>query len=143
MAETKMLAICDFCEKEDQLFRCEIKDRMGTRYRNLCEACIEETSKNGIVTIIDQDKDVAKGLAGAIYSVKGVRGRQMDVYEDKCVITTFVTLGSLLTHNATDGRKTIYYSDVVGVQFKEPGVTIGYLQLETSASVMNNSNSNP
>ena len=86
----------------------------------------------GIVTPID----------GAVYSINGVRGRHIDIFENKCIITTKVTLGSLLTHNATDGAKTIYYADVVGVQFKEPGITIGYLQLETPGLTMNNTASN-
>lgn len=79
---------------------------------------------------------------GAVYSIKGVRGRHIDIFENKCIITTKVTIGSLLTHNATDGAKTIYYADVVGVQFKEPGITIGYLQLETPGLTMNNAASN-
>lgn len=79
---------------------------------------------------------------GAVYSIKGVRGRHIDIFENKCIITTKVTLGSLLTHNATDGAKTIYYADVVSVQFKEPGITIGYLQLETPGLTMNNATSN-
>ena len=77
-----------------------------------------------------------------VYTIEGVRGRHIDVYKDKVVITTRVTLGSLLTHNATDGEKTIYYSDCIGVQFKESGFAIGYLQLETASSSGNNKGSN-
>lgn len=81
-------------------------------------------------------------VEGAIYSINGVRGRHIDVFDNKCIITTKVTLGSIIAHNATDGAKTIYYADVVGVQFKEPGITIGYLQLETPGLTMNNAASN-
>lgn len=77
-----------------------------------------------------------------VYSIEGVRGRHIDIYIDKVVITTKVTLGSLLTHNATDGEKTIYYSDCIGVQFKESKFAIGYLQLETASSNGNNKYSN-
>jgi len=77
-----------------------------------------------------------------VYSINGVRGRHIDVYKDKAVITTRVTVGSILTHNATDGEKTIYYSDCIGVQFKQSGFTIGYLQLETASSSGNNKSSN-
>jgi len=79
---------------------------------------------------------------GVIYSVEGVRGRHLFVYEDKIVINTEVTLGSLFTGNVTDGEKTIYYVDCVGIQFKQSGALIGYLQLETSAGQMNNKHSN-
>lgn len=77
-----------------------------------------------------------------IYSVIGARGRRIKIYPYKCVITTDVTLGSVLTNNATDGEKTIYYKDCIGVQYKRPGATIGYLQLETAAGTMNNEKSN-
>ena len=77
-----------------------------------------------------------------VYTIDGVRGRHIDIYVDKVVITTRVTLGSIITHNATDGEKTIYYSDCVGVQFKQSKLTIGYLQLETASSSGNNKKSN-
>ena len=77
-----------------------------------------------------------------VYTIEGVRGRHIDIYTDKVVITTKITLGSLLTNNATDGEKTIYYSDCIGVQFKQSKFAIGYLQLETASSNGNNKASN-
>lgn len=77
-----------------------------------------------------------------VYTIDGVRGRHIDVYKDKVVITVKATLGSLITHNATDGEKTVYYSDCIGVQFKQSKFTIGYLQLETASSNGNHKNSN-
>lgn len=79
---------------------------------------------------------------GLYYHIDGVRGRELDVYYDKCVITTSVTLGSIIAQNATDGEKTIYYMDCVGVQFKKSAATIGYLQLETASGATNNKSSN-
>ena len=103
-----------------------------------------------VAPYILDDKSLAKftettesgGENKPIWAIYGARGRSIKVYENKCVIKTDVTLGSLLTHNATDGEKTIYYADVVGVQFKEPGVTLGYLQLETAGGIGNNRGSN-
>lgn len=77
-----------------------------------------------------------------VYEVHGARGRSIKVYPYKCIINTSVTAGSLLTNNATDGEKTIYYKDVVGIQYKRSGVTIGYLQFETSSGTMNHDKSN-
>ena len=77
-----------------------------------------------------------------VYSINGARGRHVDVYQDRCVITVNFTLGSFLTNNSTDGRKTIYYIDCIGLQFKKSGWTIGYLQLETASGMMNNKSSN-
>lgn len=77
-----------------------------------------------------------------VYEVHGARGRSIRVYPYKCIISTSVTAGSLLTNNATDGEKTIYYKDVIGIQYKRSGITIGYLQFETASGTMNNEKSN-
>ena len=77
-----------------------------------------------------------------MYDINGARGRSIKIYPYKCIINTSVTVGSVLTHNATDGEKTIYFKDVVGVQFKKPGATLGYLQFETASGAMNNEKSN-
>lgn len=81
-------------------------------------------------------------MAKFICELEGVRGREMKLYDTKCVITTKKTVGSFITGNFTDGEKTIFYTDVVGVQYKRSGVLIGYLQLETSSSQMNNKSDN-
>ncbi len=77
-----------------------------------------------------------------VFELTGSYGRNMKVYTDRAIITTSVTLGALLTNNATDGDKIIFFCDVVGIQFKEPGLTPGYLQLETTSGQMNNAASN-
>ncbi len=79
---------------------------------------------------------------GVVFHIDGARGRKIDIYPDKCVITVNVTVGSVLTNNATDGEKTIYYRDCIGLQFKKPGLTLGYLQFETASSISNNTSSN-
>ena len=77
-----------------------------------------------------------------IYDLKGARGRRIKVFEDKCIITTVAGVGSFITGNVSDGEKTIYYSDVLSVQFKRSNLQLGYLQLETGASTMNNKGNN-
>lgn len=79
---------------------------------------------------------------GAIYFFEGVRGRILTVYEDKVIITTRLTAGSFITGNATDGEKTIYFVDCVGIQFKKSDMTLGYIQFETASGVMNNKSHN-
>jgi len=81
-------------------------------------------------------------MSRLICELNGVRGRSIAVYDTKCVITTDVTLGSLIPENALDGEKTIFYKDVIGIQFKRSGLAIGYLQLETPSIQMNNRSSN-
>ncbi len=77
-----------------------------------------------------------------VYSLDGVRGRHIDIYENKVVLTVKVSVGSLLTGNVTDGEKTIYFSDCIGVQYKKSGLSIGYLQFETAGGLMNNKANN-
>ena len=77
-----------------------------------------------------------------IYDLVGCRGRTMQVFENKCIISTKAGVGSFITGNVSDGAKTIYYSDVIGVQCKKAGFQIGYLQLETASSTMNNKGDN-
>ncbi len=81
-------------------------------------------------------------MAELICELVGVRGRTLKLYDTKCVIATEKSIGSFITGNITDGEKTIFLSDVVGVQFKKSGFLIGYLQFETSSIQMNNKNSN-
>lgn len=81
-------------------------------------------------------------MAKFIYEFEGVRGRNLKLYDTKVVVTTNVTVGSFITGNVTDGEKTIFLSDIVGVQFKRSGALIGYLQFETPSTQMNNKGDN-
>jgi rubrerythrin len=81
-------------------------------------------------------------MANFICEFEGVRGRNLKLYDTKIIITTKKTVGSLITGNFTDGEKTIYLRDVVGVQFKKSGGLIGYLQFETPSMQMNNKSDN-
>lgn len=81
-------------------------------------------------------------MARFIARVLGARGRTLSIYDTKCVINTSVTAGSILSGNATDGEKTIFYLDCVGIQYKDAGRTLGFLQLETPSMQMNNQTSN-
>lgn len=106
---------------------------------------IKETYKQDLAQL--QGEELTDGRyiltdPNAVYNLKGARGRSIRVYPDRCVITVTSTLGSLLTGNITDGEKTIFYHDVIGVQFKYAGAIIGYLQLETASGLMNNSSNN-
>ncbi len=72
----------------------------------------------------------------------GSRGRTLNLYDNKCVIETKVTAGSILTRNTTDGEKTLFFCDICGVQYKKSKFLIGYLQFETPSMQMNNENDN-
>lgn len=101
----------------------------------------EELKKDKLIAIQEQELAIEKEL-GVIYKIKGARGRVLTVFENRCLIKVDITFGSLITGNATDGEKTIFYADCNGVQFKECGISLGDLQLETSSGLMNNRSSN-
>lgn len=81
-------------------------------------------------------------MSELVYSIDGYAGRHIDVYDDKAVFNVKVTLGSLAVGNASDGEKTIYYKDCIGVQFKKHTFKVGFLQLETASSQMDKTKSN-
>lgn len=81
-------------------------------------------------------------MSEKIYDLNGSSGRHIDVYEDKVVLTVKAGIGSFFTGNVSDGEKTIYYMDCIGLQFKKAGFMVGYLQFETASGLMNNKSDN-
>lgn len=80
-------------------------------------------------------------MAEKIYELKGVRGKLLDVYENKVVIKTKIGIGSIMSGSTFNGEKTIYFADCIGIQFKKAGIMIGYLQFETASNGVNSSGS--
>ena len=75
----------------------------------------------------------SRAVNDLVYEIKGSLGRSIRIYPYKCVITT-----TLATKSATDGEKTIYFKDCIGIQYRRPGAAFGYLQFETAVSAVNN-----
>lgn len=125
----------DDYDKLDEETKTNVKASIKEKYSG-------ENKQEVIQEFLNEYYESERKRKGIIYDLQGCRGRSIVVYENRCVITTSVTLGSVMTGNSLDGEKTIFYKDVVGVQFKETGLTIGYLQLETSSVQMNNKDSN-
>lgn len=73
-------------------------------------------------------------MANLLFTLRGVRGRSMEVYDNKCIIKTEASIKTVLTSNFTDGEKTIFFIDCVGIQFKRSGSSLGYLQIETPST---------
>jgi hypothetical protein len=102
----------------------------------------EQNASNIPVPAIIQELRAEAKRLGALFFLSGARGRTIFVGDRRCTIKTSVTVGSVISGNATDGEKTIFYKDCAGIQFKESGLTLGYLQLETPSMQMNNQSSN-
>ena len=72
-----------------------------------------------------------------IYRIDGNMGKSLIVYENRCVISVTSAGKSFLfggLTNATRGDKEIYFTDITSVQFKNLGMTTGYLQFEYPGS---------
>ena len=165
----EMIYYCIYCEKfhfandsgesYHQCPHCNTEHAMKTHITKDAYNEMDNTEKNNIKSeiktkynaaylknLIDEKKQAELQLLlskkGLIFNICGCRGRNIKVYHDRCVIETNITAGSVLTGNATDGEKTIFYNDVIGIQFKQPGLLIGYLQLETASPLTNNVSSN-
>lgn len=105
----------------------------------------ESSFKQKVAAASEEKKERSEQLARklqVLFTLKGNRGRTMMVCKNKCIIKTDVTVGSVVTGNATDGEKMIFFRNCSGLQFKESGLSIGYLQFETPSMQMNNQNSN-
>ena len=118
---------------EDAYVRSAIRDYCAEAEEKLREQMIREAALR---------ERRRKHYQGFLFRIKGARGRVLEVYNNKCIIQTKVTLGSVITGNASDGEKTIFYPDCTAIQFKLSGALIGYLQLETPSMQMNNTKSN-
>ena len=83
-----------------------------------------------------------RGTPEIIYHIDGARGRSIDIYPFKCVISIDAASGPTLASTDTEGQKTIYYQDCIGFQVKYPGFTHGFIHFETASSVQNDSSIN-
>ena len=73
-------------------------------------------------------------------------GKILDVYENKVVFsstksTSTLVTGLIFSESVTQGEKTIYYKDVIGVQYKPSSIADGYIQIETAAGGMTSTSS--
>lgn len=118
---------------EDAYVRSAVRDYCAEAEEKLREQMIREAALR---------ERRRKHYQGFLFRIKGARGRVLEVYNNKCIIQTKVTLGSVITGNASDGEKTIFYPDCTAIQFKLSGALIGYLQLEPPSMQMNNTKSN-
>lgn len=69
-----------------------------------------------------------------IYEVDGNMGKILKVYKDRCVISVRAGVKSFVFGSALNGDKEFYYKDITSVQFKNLGMTTGYIQFEYAGS---------
>ena len=74
------------------------------------------------------------GQEGLYYELKGAQ-KVLRVYDDRVTLEIIKNARAVLTQNWFGGTKEIYYSDMLGIQYKEAGdFILGYIQFETASS---------
>ena len=106
----------------------------------------EQEAINKQLAATPMEERVKMRPEGVKYCIVNSLGKILDVYENKVIFTstksTSTVVSSLLFSSATtQGEKTIFYKDAIGVQFKPSSVLDGYIQVETAAGGMTSSSS--
>jgi len=106
--------------------------------KNYTAGLKQQEAKNKELAAAPMEERIKMRPEGVRYCMVNNLGKILDVYDNKVVFTstqstsTLVT-GILLGNSVTQGEKTIYYKDSVGVQYKPSAIADGYIQIETAA----------
>ena len=107
----------------------------------------EQEAKNNELKSLSMEERVKLRPEGVKYCLINTSGKILDVYDNKVVFTatkstsTFVSSVVFMDSQMSQGEKTIYLKDALGVQFKPSSITDGYIQIETASGNMTNTNS--
>lgn len=98
--------VIKYIETRDTYKNAENEQKMINYFEHLYN--IQKDKINGVY-----HEETKEETEPAIYKVVGIRGRSLAVYQNKIIIKVAVKPGSVITGNATDGEKIIYYKDVI------------------------------
>lgn len=107
----------------------------------------EQEAKNEELKSLPMEERVKLRPEGVKYCLINASGKILDVYENKAVFTSTKSTSTLVTSvvfmdsQMSQGEKTIYYKDALGVQFKPSSITDGFIQIETASGNMTSSGS--
>lgn len=123
----------------------KIFDKAKGAVKNYTTGLKEQEAKNNELISASMDERIKMRPDGVKYCLVNNLGKILDVYENKVVFTSTqststVVTAILLGGSTTQGEKTIYYKDAIGIQYKPSTITDGYIQVETSATGRSASN---
>ena len=106
----------------------------------------EQEAKNNQMAAAPMEERVKMRPEGVKYCLVNSLGKILDVYENKVVFTSTQSTSTIVTGlvfgtSMTQGEKTIYFKDAIGVQYKPSSIADGYIQVETAAGGVSTSNS--
>ena len=106
----------------------------------------EQEAKNKEMAAAPMEERIKMRPEGVKYCLVNNLGRILDVYENKVVFTSTQSTSTIVTGlvfgtSMTQGEKTIYFKDAIGVQYKASSIADGYIQVETAAGGVSTSSS--
>lgn len=126
------MGLFDKAKEAAKGYMADLKEQ-GEANKKLLEASMEER--------------ISMRPEGVKYCLVNNLGKILDVYDNKVVFTATKSTATLVSDvifsgsQSTQGEKTIYFKDAIGVQFKPSSVLDGYIQVETAAGSMTSTSS--
>lgn len=123
-----------------------IFDKAKTAVKNYTDGLKEQEAKNKEMANAPMEERIKLRPEGVKYCLVNNLGKILDVYENKVVFTSTQSTSTVVTGlvfgtSMTQGEKTIYYKDAIGVQYKPSSIADGYIQVETAAGGVSSSSS--
>ena len=121
-------------------------DKVKNAAKNYTDELKENEAKNKELISMPMDERVKLRPEGVRYCIINNTGKILDVYDNKVVFSSTKSTSTLVTGlvfgtSVTQGEKTIYYKDAIGVQYKPSSIADGYIQVETAAGGVTSSSS--
>ena len=121
-------------------------DKVKEATKNYTDELKENQEQNKKLAATPMEERIKMRPEGVRYCIINNLGKILDVYDNKAVFTSTKSTSTLLTGLAfgtsvTQGEKTIYYKDAIGVQYKPSSIADGYIQIETAAGGVTSSSS--
>jgi hypothetical protein len=121
-------------------------DKAKSKAKEITGDLKEQENANKALANASMEERVKMRPEGVRYCIVNSFGKILDVYDNKVVFTSTkststVVSGLIFGDSLTQGEKTIYYKDAIGVQFKPATITDGYIQVETAVGGMTSAKS--
>ena len=118
-----------------------IFDKAKSAVKNYTDGLKEQEARNKEMANAPMEERIKMRPEGVKYCLINNSGKILDVYENKAVFTSTQSTSTMVTGlvfgtSTTQGEKTIYFKDAIGVQYKPSSITDGYIQIETAAGGM-------
>ena len=121
-------------------------DKAKSKAKEIAGDLKEQENANKALANASMEERVKMRPEGVRYCIVNSFGKILDVYDNKVVFTSTkststVVSGLIFGDSLTQGEKTIYYKDAIGVQFKPATITDEYIQVETAVGGMTSTKS--